>query len=240
MNATVLQLSDTHLSSGDGTADGGPDPDDRLATVLDAWSALGERADLVVLSGDNADDASRAGCRRLAEAVNTLDAPVLAVPGNHDDPAAVAEVFGPQRFFELGEWCVVGLDSSRPGQVAGTLDVPSALELIDRTDGRPTVMALHHPPVSRSTSPWFQLEGAADLLAGLERRPNVRVVISGHLHDAFELEGPGGVGLLGCPSTRMAIAHRGQEMEIGADAPTGARILRLADDGAWSSTVLVA
>lgn len=239
--SVVLQLSDTHLSRLPHANVNGRDPDERLTTVLAAWNALGEQADLVLLSGDLADDGSAAACRRLATAVSSLGAPVLALPGNHDVPAVVTDAFGPgASTVELGAWTVVGFDTSRPQQVHGTLDVTAALAVIDGLGDRPTLVALHHPPVSRSTSPWFQLDGAQELLAGLAARPQVKIVASGHLHDAFEFEGPGGVALLGCPSTLMAIGHDGDAMELGADAPTGARVLRLADDGDWTATVLVA
>ena len=64
--------------------------------------------------------------------------------------------------------------------------------------------------------------------------------MSGHLHDVFEFEGPNGLPLLGCPSTLMAIEHVGDRYTVGVDAPTGARILRLHDDGTFDTTILVA
>lgn len=240
MSAIVLQLSDTHLRAEPGPGPDGRDPDERLATVLAAWSRMGERPDVVVLSGDNADDASAGGCRRLRQAVGALGAPVLAVPGNHDDATVVADVIGGPRVVETGAWRVVGIDTSRPGQVHGTVDVEALCATLDELDGRPTLLVQHHPPRSRSTNAVFQLDGADDLLAALGARPQVRILASGHLHDAFEMEGPGGLGLLGCPSTLVAIGHRGDEMEIGADAPTGGRVFRLADDGSWSAELLAA
>jgi Icc protein len=240
MSAIVLQLSDTHLARAPHAEVNGRDPDRRLQQVLSAWAALDERADLVVLSGDNADDGSIEGCRRLRAAVAEIGAPMLAVPGNHDDPAAVADAFGPPTPVEVGEWRVVGLDSSRPAQIHGTLDVDGAFRLLDDLDSRPTLLVLHHPPVSRSTNPVFRLDGAAELLAGLAHRSHVKAVMTGHVHDAFDLEGPGDLALLGCPSTLYAIVHEGDGMEVSGEAPTGARVLRLADDGTWSSSLLVA
>ena len=88
---------------------------------------------------------------------------------------------------------------------------------------------------------WFFAitEYADRLLAELDRRPHVRAVVSGHLHDAFELERPDGPILLGCPATIMAIGHDGDAYEIGVDAVTGGRVLTLLDDGSWSSELLV-
>lgn len=238
--SVILQLSDTHLSRVAHADVNDRDPDARLATVLAAWAALGQAVDLVLLTGDNADDGSIEACRRLAAAVAELGAPVLALPGNHDVPSVVASAFGTSTPAEVGGWRVVGFDTSRPQQVHGTLDVGAALAVLDGLDDRPTVVAIHHPPVSRSTHPWFQLDGAQELLVGLAARPHVKILASGHLHDAFDLEGPAGLALLGCPSTLLAIGHRGDEMEMAAEGPTGARVLNLEDDGTWASTVLVA
>ena len=240
MTVTVLQLSDMHFTAKSGGLVSGFDPEVRLGTVLTAWGALGEVPDLVVLTGDNTDDASPGGYARLASALSVIDAPVLALPGNHDDPVKVAVVFGDSVYCELGAWRVVTLDSSRPMQIHGTVDVVAAAELLDSLDNRSTILAIHHPPVSSSTGSYFQLDHGPALLAALATRPHVRALISGHLHEAFEFDGPGGLALLGCPSTIMAIAHHGDEFTVGADAPTGARILRLEDNGTFSTTLLVA
>ncbi len=240
MTVTVLQLSDTHLTATLGGPVSGADPDRRLAAVLHAWLGRDQRADLIVVSGDDSDDASAASYARLAEMLEPLGAPILALAGNHDRPERVTAVFGGATTAEVGAWRIVGLDSSRPEQVHGTVDVPAVLALVDALDDRPTVVAIHHPPRSRSTHPWFRLDGAAELLEGLSTRGHVRAVISGHVHDLFDFEGPGGVALLGCPSTLGAIAHDGHHYEHDTAGITGARVLSLHDDGTFASTVVMA
>jgi 3',5'-cyclic-AMP phosphodiesterase len=240
--ATVLQLSDIHLTGTPGQLVQGADPASRLLTVLERWRRAGATADLVLLSGDNTDDGSVEAYRRLQEALAPLDAPVLAVAGNHDDLAHQQQVFGDTAVAEVGRWRVVGLTSAVPHQIHGTIDAAAVARRLDGFDDRPTVVALHHPPVSRSTHEWFRLDGGDELLAVLAERPHVRLLVSGHLHDAFELTGPGSgdLALLGAPSVLVAIGHRGDTFEIGVDAPAGARVLHLADDGSGTSTLLVA
>lgn len=237
----VLQLSDTHLGAVPGQPVFGQDADERLATVLDAWRATGEHADLVLLTGDLSDDGSAAGCERLAAAVATLGAPVLAIPGNHDTPEVVSAIWKGPRAVSVDGWMIAGLDSTVPGEVYGVVDVPAAMAWLDSLDPAPTIVALHHPPVSRSTADEFRLEGAAELLGALAERPHVRGVVAGHLHDAADLAAPNGLPVLGCPSTIVAIAHDGDEMDIGApDAATGARVLSLDPDGTFTSRILEA
>jgi len=238
---TVLHLSDTHLTDHPGRRVMDVDPDARLAAVLDAWEQTGERADLIVHTGDLSDDESDGGPARLATALAPLRAPVLAVCGNHDLPSAVRAAFGAASSAEVGSWRVVGLESSVPSEIHGWIDAEVAMALLDTFDARPSILAMHHPPRCRSTNPWFRLEGADELLAELSARPHVRALLSGHLHDAFEPTGPAGLQLLNGPSVLAAIAHDGDHMEIGAaGAPAGARILRLGDDGTLTHELLVA
>jgi Icc protein len=236
--AIVLQLSDTHFTESPEGRVNGLDPAARLERVLTAWGAYGWRADLVLLTGDNADDGSLAACRRLAEAVSSLGVPVFAVAGNHDAAGPVTAVFGPAREIEVGAWRVIGLSSEIPGCTEGAIDVTETLDRVDRLDTRPTLLAVHHPPIGTSTHPWFQLGGAKELLAGLAGHPHVRAVVSGHLHEAFELSSPAGLSLLGSPSTLYALRHDGDQWEKAPDGITGGRVLRLFDDGSLTSELV--
>ena len=242
MKLQLVQLSDIHLTS-DGQAVQGRDADDRLLTVVAAVQRAiaqsGRPVDLVVLTGDITDDASEAACRRVASAVRSLAAPVLAVPGNHDDPAIVSKIF-PGTSVEFTDWRVVGIDTSRPDQIHGTVDVTHELTRLDRFDQRHTILALHHPPLSPSTHPWFQLEHGRTFLDALATRTHVHMIVTGHLHDPFELRASGGPPVFGCPSTLIPITHSGPEFTIGAGSLSGARLLTMADDGMVTSQLVLA
>jgi Icc protein len=240
MAATVLQLSDTHLGRVAGQLVYDLDADARVRAVLDAWGRTGQQADLVLLTGDLADAGDDGACQRLADLAASVGAPVLALPGNHDLPAVVRDTWGDDDTAVVGAWRVVAVDTTIPGQVHGAVDVAAVQARLDALDDRPTVVALHHPPLSRSTHPQFRLEGSAELLAALAGRPQVRAVVAGHLHDAVELQGPAGPPVLLCPSTLMGITHDGDRMTIDPTAPRGARVLHLAEDGTLTTEVLEA
>jgi Icc protein len=237
--ALVLQLSDTHFTASPEGEVNDLDPAARLERVLAAWDTYGLRADLVLLTGDNADDGSLAACRRLAATVEKLDVPVFAIAGNHDAADSVTVAFGAAQEIEVGAWRVIGVGSEVPGRTEGEVDVAETLGRVDRLDSRPTVVAVHHPPVGTSTHPWFQLGGAGELLAGLAARPHVRAVVSGHLHEAFEFSGPAGLSLLGSPSTLYALQHTGDLWEKAPEGITGGRLIRLFDDGSLSSELVI-
>lgn len=240
MTLTVLQLSDIHFGPSPNSLVSGHHPEDRLATVVAAWLATGQNADLVVLTGDITDEGTPEAYDRVVTALRPLDTAIMAISGNHDDDAEVARAFGGAHVAELENWRIVGLNSARPDLVNGIIDVDDVCALLDAVDDRPTVLAIHHPPRSRSTGSYFKLDGDTELLEALAARPHVRAVISGHLHDAFEFTGANGLELLGGPSTLMAIRHEGESFVVGVDAPTGGRVLHLADDGTVTSSLLLA
>lgn len=228
--ATVLQISDTHLRAEPNTPID-KDPDAALWATIDALRDV--HADLVLLTGDLADDASPAALERLQAVVGKLGSPMLAIGGNHDDVGNVHDVFGADDSAEVGAWRVVGVESVIPGEIHGAVDVEDLSRRLDGLDDRPTVLAIHHPPRSPSTHPMFRLIGAEEMVSALRARPHVRAVVSGHLHQAFDRM-EGGIHLWGCPSAYYAIEHSGDEYRVAADGIVGAQMLTLDDDGAIS------
>jgi Icc protein len=225
---TVVQLSDTHLGGDE------PDPGDETspdAGVRRTIAALGERrTDLVLLTGDLTNDGSVEACRRLRALVEPLGAPILATPGNHDLPGPVADVFGAADTAELGTWRIVTIDTTIAGHDDGQVDAEAFGSRLDALDSRPTLVALHHPPVSPSTGEMFRLAGATALLETCAARPHVRGIVSGHLHEAFE-RSAGDVAIVGCPSSWYAIVHDGDTYRLDSDGLVGATVFELGDDG---------
>jgi len=204
----VVQVSDCHVPRDPGTPYRGLNADRNLVSLLPAirhW-----QPDLVLLTGDVSEDGSAAAYGRVSAHLSTVGAPVLALPGNHDEPAVM------RRYFPTGPWSgphgerarnwqLVLLDSAVPGQVHGGLDAP-ALERLDRLLRESTashvLVALHHHPVPMGAE-WidrYALERPEDLLEVLDRHPRVRCVAWGHVHQDFEARS-GGQLLLGSPST---------------------------------------
>ncbi len=228
--AIVLQISDTHLRAEPNTP-AHRDPDAALSATINAVRNM--PADLVLLTGDLSDDGSVAALATPPVDRGRLSPAVLAVAGNHDDPDNVRAVFGLTDTVDLGAWRVLGVESVIRGEDHGSVDVDDLVRRLDQLDARPTLLAIHHPPRSPSTNPMFQLIGADEMLAALQDRPHVRVVVSGHLHEAFERR-EGDVQLLGSPSSYYAIEHIDAEYQLVADGLVGAQVLTLGDDGSFA------
>ncbi|MBI4885011.1 MAG: metallophosphoesterase [Actinobacteria bacterium] len=227
-NVTVVQISDCHLQRESNSGDGSPDEALRRAIEL----ATAAAPDVVLLTGDIADDASTEAYERVAAAVAVLGVPVLAIPGNHDEPAAVAATFGSVADYEIGGWRLCMVDTTIPATIAGSIDVAALLHRLGPIDGPPTVVVLHHPPITTSTHPWFQLDGAQQLVAALNARGDVRVVVSGHLHEAFNVV-LGDVSYIGCSSSWYSLKHRNHEYMLD-NGHVGALALSLTGDGTFS------
>lgn len=230
--ATVLQLSDIHYPAVAGELFCGCDPVARLEAVLDACSRVDERPDLVLLGGDQTQDGGVQANQCLREAlIDRLDAPLLAIPGNHDDPDAHRMVFGPPRAREVGAWRVLGWDTRVAGADYGRVDVEALAARLEALDTRPTLLALHHPPVGPTPNPVFRLERSGELLSMLAPLPHVRGLVSGHVHTPFELQRDG-LQLLGAPAVSAPFLHDADgRLTVGKGGPTGARMLFLENDG---------
>ncbi|MEQ1874100.1 MAG: metallophosphoesterase [Ilumatobacteraceae bacterium] len=225
---TVAQITDSHLKREPVAGDKSPDEMLRRAVALVADA----QPDVLLLTGDIADDGSLEALERVAQAVKPLGVPVLAVAGNHDDPAAVATILGAVDEMSIGGWRLLLADTTIPKTEWGRIDVPDLLRRLGPDVGVPTLLALHHPPISTSTHPWMRLEGGAELATALAARGDVRVVLSGHLHEAFNVVF-GGVSYIGCSSSFYSIKHRNAQFILD-NGHVGALVLSLADDGDFS------
>jgi 3',5'-cyclic AMP phosphodiesterase CpdA len=209
----LVQLSDLHV----GANENGVDPVPHLEAVITAVRSLPNRPDAVLVSGDLTDDGAEDGYRLARGLLERLEAPVHVLPGNHDDRGRLRAAFGlpgegnePIRYsVGVGDLRLVVFDSNVPGQDPGRYDAEQLRWLdaeLSAEPERPTLLALHHPPLATGIEEWdgINLEpGQRPLLAEVvARHPQLRAIVGGHLHRlaASELAG---VPVLTAPSTYL-------------------------------------
>jgi Icc protein len=193
----LVQLSDCHVVAGPA----GDAAAAALAEVVDGVCALPLMPAAVLVSGDLADDGSPAAYARVRDLLAPLPCPIHVIPGNHDDPVALAAAFDSPPDALVGDLRLLLVDTHLPGTDAGRVDLDA---LAARLDERPTVIAMHHPPLRTGIAAIDDL-GLSDsdrdgLQALLARSPQVKQVLCGHVH-RVTFETLGGVGVFTCPAT---------------------------------------
>lgn len=202
-----------------------------LVSVVRHAAATAPQPAAVLLTGDLVHD-DPGGYARLAEVFAGSAVPVLAIPGNHDEPAALRAALARPPFqvegdLLVGDWVVVMLSSFLAEHADGELDAATLQRLdgtLARHAGRPALVALHHHPVPLD-SRWLDevaLRNAAAFWAIADRHANLRAVAWGHVHQAFDAErtGPHGpVRLLGTPSTCAQFLPRSDDFRMDTRPP---------------------
>jgi 3',5'-cyclic-AMP phosphodiesterase len=201
--AVLVQISDCHVVAG---PEGEPAAA-ALREVVAAVAALPIAPEAVLVSGDVVHEGGPDDYAFARDLLAPLPAPVYAIPGNHDDPALVRETFGDPGEVSLGGLRIVLCDTVVPGLVAGRLDVAA---LADRLagDDRPTIVAMHHPPLLTGIAALDAIVLPAEDREGLEallaRSPQVVRVICGHVH-RVTFETLGGCGVFTGPASWQQI-----------------------------------
>lgn len=240
----LLQLTDSHLfAEAEGTLLG-MNTADSLRQVMDRVMAEQPAVDLMLATGDLSQDGTLASYRRFQEMTARIDAPHRWMAGNHDEAAVMADHFGHTELMEqvvdIGNWRITLLDSSVSGSVPGWL-ADSQLALLDAAlSGAPErhhLVCLHHHPVSIDCK-WMEpigLRNADAFLAIIDRYPQVRAVLWGHIHQHLDRE-RNGVRLLATPSTCVQFEPLSEDFSVDRVAP-GYRWMRLHPDGRLETAV---
>src|SRR5690606_23568956 len=201
--------------------------------------------DAIIASGDIVQDESRAGYERFRDTLAAFGVPVLCIPGNHDDPRLMAEVLGRPPFqvggqHHAGDWTIVLLDTYLAGEDAGGLG-PLRLRALEdslaRCAGRYVLLCMHHQPLPMGSA-WLDGVGLRDAAAFLEivdRHPQVRCVLWGHVHQASDRERRG-VRYLSTPSTCAQFLPASEFFALDS-RPPGMRWLTLEPGGGIVSDI---
>ncbi|MDJ0952022.1 MAG: phosphodiesterase [Alphaproteobacteria bacterium] len=191
----IIQLSDTHLMPPGGRLYGF-DPRERLARVIDDINRNHGDADFCVLSGDLCDVGEVAAYRVLRDCLAALALPRHLMVGNHDDRAAMCEVFPEVRrdangfvqyAFEAGDWSFLMLDTVEPGTSAGSFCERRADWLraeLEAAGDRPVFVFMHHPPfdIGIPCLDRIRLRDESRFAAALDGHDQVRHICFGHVH----------------------------------------------------------
>jgi 3',5'-cyclic-AMP phosphodiesterase len=243
----LLQISDPHL----GADWKGAEPDECLLRAVEAILDLPQRPHALVISGDLTQNGTLEEYARVRELVAPLDLEPHVLPGNHDLRGPLREAFGlpgkgeehTSHAVDLGPLRLICLDSIIPGAEAGSL-AEGQIEWLDAALAeepvKPTVIAMHHPPLTTAIPTFDEIGLASDSRAALAevlaRHPQVARVIAGHVHRVMVAE-LAGRAVLSVPSTYLQAELTFVPARIGMSPDPPGFAIHALRDGALTSHV---
>lgn len=203
MSTRLFHVSDPHFGR-----------EDKVAVARFAEIVREERPDIVVCTGDLT---MRARSREFAAAchwLETLGVPVTIEPGNHDLPYynPIRRLLDPYKRYARVERAIerpidrddvlivplrttarFQLRSLAWGRVSHSGLKAALAMLADRRPGQVAIVTCHHPLVRSDFEGHGDTQGGAAALA-LLAKAGASAVLSGHVHDAFDVAWPVGDG----------------------------------------------
>lgn len=241
----ITQITDVHLFAEDSGELLGLNTQESFEAVLSQALAETTPTDLVLVTGDLAQEPCPASYARLAQGFERFAKPVFSLPGNHDSPALIESEFRGQHIYPhkqilASNWQILMLDSSVPGKVYGMLG-DDELKFLDNClaefPDHHALVAIHHQPVAVGAR-WLDsigLRNSEAFFDVLVRHPQVRIVLWGHVHQEFETRREG-ISLLSTPSSCVQFKPGSTDFSAGVEDP-GYRVLDLYRDGSFHTEV---
>ena len=236
----IVQITDTHIDGPDKLLYGKVDTAQHLAQSVQEINAMQPQPDVVLITGDLVEIPSEASYEHFASLIAPLRAPAYLLPGNHDDPQFMLEMFGdtgqfpavhPTLQYAIEEFPVriLALNSHFQGSELPDFST-HRLQWLEETleeSERPTLIAIHHPPMKTGIG-FIDMVGAqwyAGIRDVISKHPQVQLVICGHGHtDLIGRIGTAPVYMAGSTAHQL-IAARVQDQAPAFDCRRAAPVL---------------
>ncbi len=193
----LVQITDTHILPPGELLHSSVDSARHLQETVRSIGQMRPKPDVVLITGDLVETGDSASYRHFIDLIEPLEMPVYVIPGNHDNPQVMQEAFANTPYFPVSDrsfqyivddfsFRILALNSKCEGTELPAFDAPrlSWLEHQLGLSNKPTLIALHHPPMitgielsDMGGTEWFQ--GLKTVLASHEQ---VKLLICGHCH----------------------------------------------------------
>jgi 3',5'-cyclic-AMP phosphodiesterase len=242
---SILQLTDLHILPNAGDTLLGIDTELSFHAVLNRALGAHPHFDLLLLTGDLAQEPCLASYQRILNTLESLDIPCICLPGNHDDYALMQQIFNTasvncNKQVLLNNWQLICLNSQIPGNPAGRLAHEELLFLehcLNSHPNRYALVAVHHHCLPSGSS-WMDtmiIENSDALFSLISQYPKVKAITTGHIHQTMDVT-THSIRIMGSPSTCFQFKPKSTEFSVDNTAP-GYRTLALYSDGRIESTL---
>lgn len=243
--AHLVQITDCHIFAAAEERLYGLDTRQSFTEVIQAAIGNHHKPDLLLATGDLAQDGKAASYEYLANEIDDLGIPTFWLPGNHDDNDLLEAHFTGNEIHSskhllIGNWQILLLDSTVRNQVYGQVST-AQLEFLNKGlktfPDHHALVCLHHQ-AQDSGCEWLDMKGlknSAQLRDQLALHDNVRAVLWGHVHQEFT-QLLDNVLWMSTPSSCAQFKPASKEFALGSEAP-GYRTLSLYANGHIETSV---
>ena len=244
----IVQVTDPHLYKNAKGTLLRMNTQDSLDHVIKLVQETESDIDLLLATGDIAQDASLEAYHNFIRTVAVIDAPLRWIPGNHDSATLMLEIAQGtdtgEKSVRLANWLVLLLDTSIEGKVHGRL-VESELELLEESldaaqgdkDLDHCLICLHHNPIPGNAG-WMKDVGLVNddqFFEIIDRFDKVNCILYGHIHQDLDFMHKN-IRCLCTPSTCIQFKAGVTNFELDKVNP-GYRSLKLFADGSIETGV---
>ncbi len=193
----LLQITDTHILPPGNVLYGRIDTALHLRETVRNINRMRPLPHAVLFTGDLVEHADKSAYRHFINLIEPLKMPAWVIPGNHDDPQMMKEIFAGTDHFPAVDatfqyaiedlpFRILALNSHSDGTELPEFNEQKLAWLNEQLglSEKPVLIAIHHPPmitgielIDMGGSAWFQ--GIKSALAGHNQ---VKLVICGHCH----------------------------------------------------------
>lgn len=241
----LLQITDTHLFSDRNKDLLGIKTVESYEAVIKHAARYSSRCQAVLSTGDLSQDHSQQSYLDFTEQIKKLNLPCYWLPGNHDMQSVMLPSLLQQGLAQTKQivsefWQIILLDSQVEGVPHGFLDeqqLDFLQQALQQYPDKHTLICVHHHvlPVKSAWLDQHILKNHEHFLEIIKLHPNVRAVLSGHVHQALDIEF-NNVRFLTSPSTCVQFKPNSDDFAVDDQAP-GYRYLALNKNGSMISKV---
>lgn len=236
----VVQISDCHLFSSTEGRLLGLNTEDSLRLVLEKVKREQTNIDVILATGDIAQDATEVAYKRFQQHLAQFDAPNYWLQGNHDITQPILNTLNHQShlspcIIKFDKWQIIMLNSSVECEVPGKFKSEELAFLktaLEQSTGYHVMVCLHHHPVPMGCK-WLDTQvvrNATDFWQVIDQFSHIKAIVWGHVHQESDRM-RNNVRLLSVPSTCVQFKPLSDDFAVDEDVSPGYRWFDLYDNG---------
>lgn len=195
----VIQISDTHFFADDNNEIHGVKSNAKFEEIMKKINEDIHDTDMIFLTGDISQDETNESYEKIAAHLSKFEIPIYWIPGNHDDPVRLKNIFSDAKYFNRTsslsskDWHFIFLDTRIENREDGWLS-SSELDLLRNEllaspgDKRGAIVMHHHPaPVGTPLIDNYILQNENDFW-NIASDSRIELIICGHVHGDYKFK----------------------------------------------------